>query len=126
MIPLNKFDLKALNKLMDTTDKEVLASAPQLLEWLKDKNWPVHSGVISRLIPLGDKLIEPISEVLRGNDSIWKSWIVVDLIGGFDCQTQTLYSDILNEVLLSASEDDYREGLIDSIEIQLSTLKGNL
>ena len=125
MVPLDKHDEEALKELAIASDDAVLANADALLEWLQDANWPVYRGVLNRLIPLGDRLVLPLSEILRGDDSIWKSWIVCDLIGGFDTSTQALYSDILNEVLLAASQDDYREGLIDYVEIQLSSIAKN-
>jgi hypothetical protein len=126
MVPLNKFDLKAIENLEEASDEEVLANADELLVLLQDKNWPIYAGVINRLLPIGGSLVEPISKVLKGNDSIWKSWIVHDLIGGFDSQVQSLYAPVLNEMLLSASQDDYREGLIDYVEIQLSKIEGNV
>jgi hypothetical protein len=125
MVPLDKYDVQALNELAIASDDAVMANASALLEWLQDANWPVYQGVLNRLKPLGDKLVIPISEILRGDDSIWKSWIVYDLIGGFDTQSQALYSDVLKEVLLSASQDDYREGLIDYVEMQLSSIAKN-
>lgn len=126
MVPLDKHDEEALKELAIASDDTVLANADALLEWLQDANWPVYQGVLNRLIPLGHRLVQPLSEILRGDDSSWKSLIVCDLIGGFDTSAQVLYSDILSQVLLAASQDDYREGLIDYVEIQLSSIAKNV
>lgn len=123
MIPTNKYDEEGIQKLKSATDDQVIENADQLLEWLQDSNWPVFKGVISRLSVLGNELVEPINNILEGNDSIWKANIVGHLIPSFSKESQQLYTISLEKLLAELDENDLREGVIDFVAKQLSNSK---
>lgn len=76
LIPSSKTDFEACANLRKATDNEVTPFVSDLLEWLKDLNWPVAPLVQERLSKLGPELVEPVRAVLNGNDNIWKYWLV--------------------------------------------------
>lgn len=125
MMPSDKFDEKALLKLNQVTDREVVENAAELLTWLQDCNWPVFTGVRNRLATLGDELLQPILEILIGEDSIWKANIVGHLIPKFDISHQLLYTEQLETMLINPSYSDCQEGLVDFVKIQLSNIVKN-
>ena len=101
----------------------MIENADQLLEWLQDRNWPVFKGVVNRLSVLGNELVLPINNILKGNDSIWKANIVGYLIPSFSKESQLLYTKSLETLLAEFDENDLREGVIDFVEMQLSNSK---
>ena len=123
MIPSDKFDKEAIKRLGVALDHEVLENAKELLSWLQDCNWPVFPGIVERLSALGEDLFTPVSEILAGQDSIWKENIIGHLIPKFSERAQRLYSDQLNEILQNPTGSDFQEGVVDFIEIQLSNVK---
>jgi hypothetical protein len=117
MIPLNKDDNAALEKLERATDNEVIEQASHLLEWLQDRNWPVFDRVVKRLSLVGDKIVDPICVVLSGNDSIWKANVIGFLIPSFEKDEQLLYKKALEDLWLEHRQEDIVEGVIDYIEM---------
>ncbi|MEM7359898.1 MAG: DUF5071 domain-containing protein [Pseudomonadota bacterium] len=120
MTPISKSDKEAVAALQLAPDNEVLDNAEKLLLWLQDVNWPIFEDVVSRLSFLGMELHENILKILEGDDSIWKADIVGHLIPRFSKSAQTKYISALQDMLKSPSNNDFQEGLIDFIEIQLS------
>ena len=120
MIPQNKFDKNAISDLRHASDEDVLKNVDELLEWLKDCNWPVFDGVVCRLSSLGSKISTPLTKILLGSDSIWKANIIGHLIPKFTQESQAIYTQVLTELLSNPSENDFEEGVVDFIEIQLA------
>ena len=44
MIPSDKFDEEAIQKLKEASGQEIIEKANELLVWLQDCNWPVFPG----------------------------------------------------------------------------------
>ncbi|GGB21137.1 DUF5071 domain-containing protein [Agarivorans gilvus] len=124
MIPSDKNDETSIRLLHLASDEDVLENAEGLLEWLHDVNWPVFGGVVTRLSPLGDHLVGPITKILEGSDSIWKANIVSHLIPAFSPESQQLYTKSLESILFQFDESDLREGTkgLSSV-LTLNTLK---
>ena len=79
IVPLNKHDFETCDLLDTALDNVVSRKIPELLEWLQDMNWPVFERVADRLSKLDEQLVEPISEILNGNDEIWKYCLISGL-----------------------------------------------
>lgn len=125
MIPKDKNDEESVRLLQLATDEDVVKNAVELLEWLQDINWPMFKGIVNRLSSLGNVLFAPISEILAGEDSIWKANIIGHLIPSFSYEAQLLYTKQLEALLKEYNESDLREGVIDFVEIQLSKIRKN-
>lgn len=80
LVPSSKIDFEACSNLATATDDDVAPFISELLEWLQDLNWPVAPLVQERLATLGAVLIEPLKSVLKGNDDVWKYWLVSSLL----------------------------------------------
>ena len=76
IIPSDKFDIEACKSLSVASDEEVVPYISELLECLQDFNWPIATPVSDRLSVLGKELVNPIKEILKSTDEIWKYWIV--------------------------------------------------
>lgn len=80
IIPQHKSDIHACERMVFAANKDIIAVLPQLLEWLKDINWPVASHIINRIKGLGADLNEPINEILMSEDGAWKYWVLTNLL----------------------------------------------
>jgi MoxR-like ATPase len=80
LLPQDKHDEAAVERLQQLSDVEVNPLLPQLLEWLQDFNWPVASAVWKFLLPRVQALEPAILEVLAGTDDAWKSNLLLLVI----------------------------------------------
>jgi hypothetical protein len=76
LIPKDKFDIETAKKLSNYSFEEIQPIIPDLLEWLQDFNWPVSKTIADFLIPFSENISFQLVEILRGNDEIWKYWIL--------------------------------------------------
>ncbi|EKE77820.1 DUF5071 domain-containing protein [Gallaecimonas xiamenensis] len=76
IVPRHKGDDQACNNLRAAPDEEVILHLDALLECLQDINWPIAGPVSERLACLGVELVEPVFRILKGDDEVWKYWIV--------------------------------------------------
>lgn len=65
MIPKDKHDIAAVEKLGTMEVESVIPLLPQLLEWVQDMNWPIA---------------EPMVELLLGDDDMWIYWCLVAIV----------------------------------------------
>ncbi len=82
LVPKNKFDTKAIERLSIATKSEVLPILGDLLMWLQDLNWPVAKELIELLPRFQADLTPHILEVLHSDDAIWKN-SVLQLVESF-------------------------------------------
>lgn len=80
IVPTNKSDDEACQRLNAASDAEVLPHIAKLLQCLQDINWPIAWPVAQRLSSLGPELVKPICDVLSTTDEVWKYWIVSHLL----------------------------------------------
>lgn len=79
LIPKDKFDNSAIEKLCPLSDKEIQPIINDLLEWLQDYNWPIAKDILPIIILHQNIAILHILDVLKGNDIMWQYW-VIDLV----------------------------------------------
>lgn len=80
LLPKDKFDdsnLKVIRKLPDAEIKPIIY---ELLEWIQDYNWPIANQVLQILVERQELVFPYISGVLKGNDIMWKYWILELLV----------------------------------------------
>jgi hypothetical protein len=74
--PNHKQELEACSRLQGASIAEVEEHLVELLVWLQDMNWPVAAHVVNKLQNCGKALIEPVSNILYGDDGTWKYFII--------------------------------------------------
>lgn len=80
LIPKDVGDTSGVEKLKSLSFEDIQPIVPDLLEWLQDCNWPVACSVLEILRPLVDQIATEILQVLKGDDGVWKYWILQNLI----------------------------------------------
>lgn len=77
LIPKDKLDLEAVERLKCHSYEQIKVIVPELLEWIQDLNWPVAKPLAVFLESISEHLTEDILEILRGKDEVWKYWCII-------------------------------------------------
>lgn len=118
IVPRHKSDFDACENLARARDTDVIAALPALLEWLQDMNWPVARPVKARIQNLGTPLIEPLKQVLRGNDGMWKYFVIQDLLPHTATTVLTaLVPDLLRLADKPTADDEFEEANLAAREL---------
>lgn len=108
-IPKDKFDIEATADLGALSDSELSPFYMELLEWVRDKNWPVALPIAQRLADCGIDIVGPLKLVLRSDDSIWKYWVLSEIVVNASAQVREALSDEVIELINRPSEQDKAE-----------------
>jgi len=87
-VPKDKFDLDAVRRAEEAGYPAIAPILPELLEWMQDMNWPVARVIAPLLIKIGEPVVPLILEVLKGEDAIWKYWILSSIVIDLDQPTR--------------------------------------
>lgn len=119
IIPKDKFDMVSATNLVKVSDENILLHIDGLFECLQDRNWPIYESISDRLAKIPEKkLIKPLKKILKGDDALWRYWILTDFIPKL---TPSILKNIHKELLLLANEPslDDKEEEIDKIANKL-------
>lgn len=106
LVPKNKHDVSNINKLYSLTDDEMKLIVYDLLEWIQDYNWPVAQELVSVLKEREDIIFPYMSDILRGDDFMWKYWIMDLIIPDFSIEHKNALKD---DILLLINDPDIDE-----------------
>ena len=99
-LPTNKCDYGSIDRLQTLKPEELQMIIPELLEWIKDINWPVAPKIIEILLPLDKLLLPQLKVILRCNEY---DWIEICLLGIVEeLKTETIVG--LKEELIMLSK----------------------
>ncbi len=99
IIPKDKMDLEACKKLEIASDSEIINNLEELLTWLQDINWPVANPIAQRISKLGNNLVKPVTNILQGNDNVWKYFIISGLLTKTDPDVLQQLSSVLVKIV---------------------------
>lgn len=124
-LPKNKSDMDAVANLSKLTNQALAPHYSVLLEWLQDFNWPVAQKLAPRLAKVGLPLKDAILDILNGDDTIWKFWVVSQVVKASDVELISALQEKLEQQFntLQASADDDVLSLTDAIADVLTKLK---
>ncbi len=77
LIPTDKSDTAAAEKLWYFSHEEIKPIFPDLLIWLQDLHWPVSVPVSKYLQAISEHLTDDILDILKGEDNMWKHGVIV-------------------------------------------------
>ncbi len=81
--PQDKFDLTAVAALVHADAPTLRPLLPELLAWMQDSNWLIAAPLAEILRPHQQAFDAEIAAVLRGDDAVWKTSLLVGLL---DCR----------------------------------------
>ena len=106
MIPRDKFDELAMLRLQMSTREEIIPILPELLVWIQDMNWPIAAKMVELLRTYPEETVPHIKEILKGTDSIWKYWCLLELVKPMNRDHQLVLKEELLQLSHHPSEDD--------------------
>ena len=112
IVPEHKFDEEACLRLSEASNDEVIKVLPQLLEWLQDYNWPVTPKVHERLRMIGQPLVKPLRDILRGSDGTWKWFIISCFMPALSDSISKQLHEELNRIINDPTETDIKEEVV--------------
>ncbi len=106
LVPKDKHDVSNIDKLYNLTDEEMKTIVYDLLEWVQDYNWPVAQELVPVLKEREDIIFPYMSDILRGDDFMWKYWIMDLIIPGFSFEHKNALKD---DILVLINDHDIDE-----------------
>jgi len=103
MIPTSKFDTAAVERAIDAGFQAIEPILLDLLEWIKDGNWPTAGRLFMLFASVGEPVIPHIRSVLNGNDDVWKYWCL-SLVGDLTIDQQNLLISDIKRIVNNPSE----------------------
>ena len=122
LIPQNKFDTSTIKQLERIKTEQISTISMQLLEWIADMNWPVAQELIKVLPRFHKELMIDIKYILsdKVDDSIWKYWIISQLLIQFPKEGIINLLPIIQEYADSVpnneDEDDLKKSALDFLD----------
>lgn len=106
LVPKDKHDISNINKLYNLSDEEMKLIVYDLLEWIQDYNWPVAQELVPLLKEREDIIFPYMSDILRGDDFMWKYWIMDLIIPDFSIEHKNA---LKNDILVLINDHDIDE-----------------
>ncbi len=96
-LPAHKSDLIAVEHLKMEPSERVIPLLPELMEWLKDMNWPVAQAILPLMVKYEDETTRIAGEILKPDqeDDIWKYWIITQFVPALSNRNQHI---LMNEI----------------------------
>ena len=120
LLPKDKFDDSTMSELSQLTDEQIQPIILDLLEWLQDYNWPIAKKILPVLIEHQSVALPYISDILNGDDAMWKYWIMTLFLPELTEMNQSIFvSDVKKLAELKGVDEETKsivEAAMDCLE----------
>jgi hypothetical protein len=79
-LPTDKYDTRGAEALVARGFPAAIPVLPQLLDWIRDGNWPVARVLAPFIATAGTSLVPHAQRILRGDDDTWKYFLLQDIV----------------------------------------------
>ena len=116
LIPKGKFDIETARLASRAGFPAVEPVLYELLEWIRNYNWPVAHELFPFLASIGEPLAPHIRQVFASDDYIWQYWIC-----GLFRESPVLYSIFRQDIhrIASAPTAEERTNELDELSAEL-------
>ena len=84
---------------------------PELLEWIRDMNWPGAQEIVDLLITIDDEIIPYAKKVLKSGDGIWIIWLLSEVVSRWSKDLRNLIKDDLFDLSITLDNNLIIEGV---------------
>lgn len=95
ILPKDKFDIKAVEKLKVLECEEIIYLLSKLIEWIQDMNWVIAPKIAELLLGFPNEIIPHIRKVFETDDDIWKFWCLDVLVKNLPSDSRLMLKDDL-------------------------------
>lgn len=110
LIPRSKGDFDRVNAVIARGYPAVLPILPDLLDWLRDGNWPIAAKLSEFVASIGAPLAPHLRVIFDGDDHGWKYWLMGDVIG-CNAALFDIFKDELERIAADPTPEERREEL---------------
>lgn len=110
-VPKDKFDTESLEYLRELDIEQLKLILPQLMEWLKDINWPVAQALSKVLAKYGSLMLPYIRSVLSSGDPQWQFSVMCALIRELSKDVSVLLKEDLLRIAFQPTKGEILEEL---------------
>ncbi|MER1956503.1 MAG: DUF5071 domain-containing protein [Solibacillus sp.] len=111
MIPKDKFDVEAVERLKTLPANELVPLLPELMTWMQDMNWPVAKPVVELLVTYPNEMTPLIDDVLAGDDDMWVYWCFVELIPKLPFYLKLVLAESVEQI--ASGERGFHEDVVE-------------
>lgn len=111
VVPVDKFDLAAVERAVALGWPAVEPVIGDLLAWVQDYNWPVAHSLTPFLKSIGPTLAPYLVPILEGDDYVWQYWIIQYVLTDADPDLVRRFRPLLQRIADDPSGDERLEGL---------------
>jgi hypothetical protein len=111
LVPTSKYDTVAAERAVKAGWPAVEPVVEELLEWLRDINWPVARLLAPFLGSVGTPLVPYVRPILRGDDAMWKYWIVATVIADSPLEVVAELRDDLQSLAANPDTEEADAGV---------------
>ncbi len=108
-IPKGKFDTEAVERAAEFGFPAINPILPELLEWVKDANWPAAQDLFPVLADSGPEITPHITAILESNDQCWKYIVLLCLVTKLKLEVSELYQENVVRMAYDPTEDEQNE-----------------
>jgi hypothetical protein len=128
LLPKDKCDDEAVDHLNTLSSTEIQLLIPNLLTWLQDINWPIAMPIAKILLKQETQklVVEPVREILRGNDEVWKYWVLGHLVMGMDREQQEMLRAEIERIAMYPTKEEKEAEADDNARDVLEKMSGKL
>ncbi len=113
LIPQHKSDFETVEKLKKYSFEEIEPIIPELLEWLQDGNWPISKEIAGFLIQFSEQISNELVKILKGDDEIWKYWILFTFRKSIKNQ---LYLNEIERIIQNPTQSEIENDIFEMVK----------
>lgn len=109
LLPKSKYDVENAKMIVAQGYPAAEIVLPELLEWLKDCNWPVSRILEPFLASVGLPLAPFVRNILQTDDEMWKYWILSCIVMPSAEIFEAVQKDVIRIASTSSGGEDEEE-----------------
>ena len=109
LLPKDKFDIEAVEKIKRLSRKNIISLLPKLLEWIQDMNWVIAPTISELLLSFPNEIIPYLRKVFETEDYIWKFWCLEVLVKNLPYESKKMLKNDLIRLAEKPSEGEKLE-----------------
>jgi hypothetical protein len=122
LLPTHKSDVARARALCALGYPAIAPVLREMLEWIRDCNWPVSHSIADCLASVGEPVVPLVWEVMRGTDGIWKFWCIHKIIARLPKKLAEQFRPELTRLMTHPTPDDRCEELDEAAREALQQL----
>lgn len=110
-LPINKCDVAAVDWLDREAPERVIPVLPDLMEWLKDMNWPVAQEVLPLMLRYENETTSIAEKILKPDqtDEIWKYNIITVFVPALSGRNRRILQDAVCRIAYQPTPGEQAE-----------------